>query len=241
VFRSPRSVVHSFTSYWRRFALAGILAVACGARVLAQTLVIFPSGVGNPASGFAGSLGQLFTVNQSVTVSQLAYWDNNQDGVTQGGPISVALFTRTGTASGAIIAGTEIDFTGTMGTLTGPTYINGQFRTLNLVSPVTLTAGDYAVVAWGFGNGADSFVGGNGTAAGFDTFGGALTFLAPGYYGSPGGTFPTTGDGGGTYLAGSFVVAAAIPEPGTWAAIAGVAALAAAGWRAARRRSTVVL
>jgi hypothetical protein len=152
------------------------------------------------------------------------------------------LFTRTGTGSGAMIGGTDIHFTGTMGTLTGATYINGQFRTVNLVSPVTLTAGDYAVVAWGFGSGVDSFIGGNSTAAGFDTLGGALTFLAPGYYGTPGGTFPTTGDGGGTYLAGTFVAAIAVPEPSAWAAIGGGLALAAAvGRRAIRRRRHAVV
>lgn len=174
--------------------------------------------------GASVSLGLLFTVNQSVTISQVGYWDAGGDGVQQGGPISVALFTRSSTTSGAIISGTQIDFTGTVGTLTGPTYFTtGQFRTANLSSPVTLTPGDYAIVAWGFGTGADYFIGGNISPAAFNTLGGALTFLTPGYYGTA-GLFPANADGGGTYLAGSFV-AAAIPEPSTYAAIIGAVAL----------------
>src|SRR5215831_16354132 len=85
-----------------------------------------PAVLGNQM--FLGSLGQNFTVNSPITVSQLGVFDSGQNGII--GTLAVAIFSSTGTQ----VTPTET-FTGLAGTLIG-----GD-RFLPLPSPVTLGPG----------------------------------------------------------------------------------------------------
>src|SRR5262249_49972064 len=133
-------------------------------------------------------LGILFSVTtgHTITVSQVGYWDNGDNGV-QSTPISVAIFSRNAgaldnTMTGSLVAGSEIDFSGAQGSGAGSTYLSGRFRVDSLSSPVTLTAGDYAVVAWGFSSPNDIFINGaSGSAGTFDTLNGALALVGSAY------------------------------------------------------------
>ena len=237
------------SSLLRRLLL--IASATLGLALNAQTLVISPNGTGVIQYDYAGSLGTLFDVNPgfTVTVTSLGLWDEGHNGVDFGdGQVSAALFTRTGTTSGTMIPGSQIDFYDTgnsitrPGTYTGATYLGGQFYEVNLGTTIVLTPGSYAVVVWNMQN-ANAFVNGvlsgtPGPAANFDTLFGALTLTGAAY--GAAAAFPDTIEAtpGALYLAGTFS-ATAIPEPSTYAALFGACAIGLAAWRRHARRATV--
>lgn len=214
----------------------------------AQLILTPVSPAANPGAfvdNYSGSLSEVFTVNQSVSVTSVGYWDVGSDGV-QGSAIKVAVFYASGVNMGQVVPGTEIDFTGLTGTLTGgaATYggVAGEFRVSSLASPVTLLAGaDYAIVAQG--SNLDGYANGVGVSvANFNILSGALTLNSSGFDNSAGPGFRLPADGSepgyADWLAGTFS-ASAIPEPSTQAAIFGVIALGAAGMCGIRRRRAV--
>ena len=230
--------------------LLALLLLAVAALPLARAQLVFTPV--NPASNTGafndGSINQslslVFTANQGVTVTQVGYWDMFQDGVSAG-PIKVAVFYASGPSIGQIVPGTEIDFSGTTGTLTGaaatfgsPPHI-GQFRVATLSTPVGLASGvNYAIVAQGFSP--DEYVNGNSNpVANFNTISGALTFVRSDYNTTtPGFVLPAdgtiSGGNGPQFLAGTFT---AIPEPSTYVVILGGLALGVAAMQRMRRRS----
>ncbi len=255
-----------------RFAWAVLAALALSvSTVRAQTLgfSIIPV-TGSPPHGtavdggrqdFGSSLGLLFSLNSSLTITSLGYWDdydsiNNVDfGVTA--DLTVAIFDLNASGGPAIFKDSgnrelKLVFSGTMGTLVGATVPNelesdsagtasgrtGQFRLADLSTAFALPAGNYALVAWGYEN-ANQFLNGSsdGPVLSANSFGGILTFDGNAYddTNSPGAypTFTDLGNGvsGPLYTSATF---AAIPEPPEAALAFAAAALASA--RLVRRR-----
>ena len=244
--------------------LLALLLLAVALPVLpAQTLIVTPGPDPGSSSGqnYGGSLGLFFTVNPSwvVTVSQVGFWDYGSDGVTGAtDTLHVAIFNNGGLND--IVTGTQMNFNSTTGgsatgTLDPGTYSphsggtgSGQFRLYTLGAPVTLTAGNYALVGWGF-TAANDFAGqnldvnGGGSAvANFNQLSGAMTLTGSAYSSEANaGTLPTLGaTANAPFLAATFA-ATAIPEPATYAEIFGVLAFAVVTFRMLKRRRDLTI
>jgi hypothetical protein len=189
---------------------------------------------------FGSSLGLLFSLNAPLTITSLGYWDDydaihNLDfGIDT--DLTVAIFDRNASGGPAIFKDggnneLKIVFSGTMGTLVGTTVPNelesdpsgtpsgrtGQFRVADLATAFALPAGNYALVAWGYGD-ANQFLNGSsdGPVLAANSFGGILTFDGNRYDNTSNpGSYPTfvdlgNGVSGPLYTSATF---AAIPEP----------------------------
>jgi hypothetical protein len=239
----------------------GLLVGALAPSLRAQTLgfSIVPVS-GSPAHGtavdggrqdFGSSLGLLFSLNASLTITGLGYWDDYASGAVGGdgvtAPLTVAIFDRNASGGPAIVPGGFFTFTGTAGTLVGaavPDQWNsdenpgpathsgrpGQFRMTDLSVPIVLPAGNYALVAWGYNN-ANQFLNGSndGPVLSAFGFGGILTHDGNAYSNSTPGTYPNVTDlgngvSGPLYTSATFT---AIPEPAAVALSLAAAALAA--------------
>ncbi len=219
--------------------LVFVLLALSGASLQAQTLVFTPNGTGL-RQDYRYSLGLFFNLSQPLTIASVGYWDDNLDGLSS--PLSVAIFDRSGTP--AIVAGTQEDFSGTLGTLFGPVVANqdgtgrpGQFRLLNLPTPITLPAGQYALVAWGFSYTNEILNGTNtGPTVDVNTFGGILNFVEARYDTTPGVLPATLDQSFAQYASATFSTTAisAVPEPANGALAAGLVVLL--GCRVAQRR-----
>lgn len=182
--------------------LVSLLAVQpIGASTIGPTVAyVDPADVGNQL--FTGSLGQNFTVNGAITVSQLGVFDSGQNGIN--GTLTVAIFS----SNGSEVVG-PLTFSGTAGTV-----ISGD-RFLTLPAPVTLGPGNYSLTTAGWG----LDMNGNANIAGFtpptlNTGGGLITFTGSGFLAGGGLQFLTPAPGltPDQFNAGSFVFA---PEPST--------------------------
>ena len=203
----------------------GPIAVVAFAAALAATTTAADaspiySGPGAPNQNWTGSLGLDFIVNSPITIDALGAYDGG-DGSA---PITVEIFTDTGTAVPGLLA--------TILTTTTP-------YTFQSVAPVTLGPGTYQIAAWGYGpvgNFNTGFV--PGSVIDFNTLGGALTEGNP-FYNLQGVTgFATILDnfnGGGLhfYGAGNFD-AVATPLPASWTMM--LTAFVGFGFFAAYRR-----
>jgi hypothetical protein len=199
----------------RILTIAGLaLALVLSAAVTAKAdSVIYsdPADVGN--QGYVGALGQDFTVNSPITITQLGVFDSGQDGIA--GTIRVAIFSSNGTQVTPTLTFTS--------TTTGTTLIGGDLF-LTLSTPITLAPGSYSLTTLGWGpsdpdGNASCTAGCNGAAGAsftpptLNTDGGAITFTGVGFtspvleYVGPVGTYPAN-----QYDAGSFIVST--PEPG---------------------------
>ena len=154
---------------------------------------------------YGGSLGMDFSVNHTITVTELGVFDDESNGLAL--TITAALFSRNDNGTpddpsddtgGEILA--EIEFTPDDGGA-----LSGGHRFKPLTTVVELQPGTYTIAAWGYG---DDERNGNGFGAGGfgETAEGIhLTFTGMSRYGDAGG-FPATVDGGpaNRYGAGSF-------------------------------------
>lgn len=214
-----------------RLPLLAVASLLCGASLEAQTLAFTANGTG-ARQDYRFSLGLFFDLNQPLTIAAVGYWDDNIDGVSS--TLSVALFDRSGTP--ALVSGTQVDFSGSSGTLAGNLVANqdgsgrpGQFRLTNLPSAIVLPAGQYALVAWGFSFANEILNGYNlgvnpGPAVDVNTFGGVLTFVESRYGDNP-GVLPTTLDHAYAQYAAATFSTTPVPEPAHVSLVAGAIAL----------------
>lgn len=91
-------------------------------------------------STFNGRLGLNFTVNSPIQITRLGAYDSDQDGLNRSITVGIV------NAAGSTVVVPEV-FTGTGDLLVG------QYRWRNLATPVTLSPGNYQVVALNYGTG----------------------------------------------------------------------------------------
>jgi hypothetical protein len=194
---------------------AGLVVFLLAVRPVAAATIAYmdPADVGNQI--WNGSLGQDFTVNSPITVTELGVFDSGQTG-TIGGTLEVAIFSSSGTQETPTVT-----FSGTTGTLVGGDLF------LSLATPITLAPGNYSVTTAGWdanilngnmncvGNPACGTTGGPFTPPTLNTGGGAITFTGVGFlsggglqYLGPIAPYPPT-----EFNAGSFQFTT-VPEPG---------------------------
>jgi PEP-CTERM motif len=185
---------------------------------------------------YTGSLGLDFNVDSPIDIIRLGVFDSGGDGIA--GTLSVAIFDRN-TQS---VVGPQLNFSSFL-----PGLLIGGYRFQDLETSLTLDAGQYSVVAWGFGvSDRNGNVGCNGlnvtTCTGdsitgplMDDGGGLISFVGPNRFGATAGAYPATLETdslSNRYLAGTFEFNA-VPEPGTLG-VAGLLLVALGIWR--RRR-----
>jgi hypothetical protein len=222
---------HSFEdSTMKKLLIAAAVALSC-ASSFAATSVYDGSVAGNQS--WTTMLGNDFTANSAVWVTQVGVFDSGMDGLT--GSLQVGLYDVTAGFAPVVSAVTFL-----AGTANG----GSQFIYQD-VTPVQLTAGHtYSVQAIGFSaadmnfntnfapytnNGPDN---NNTTPITFDTFGGALANQESRYGGALGqaGTYFNNSS---TFGAGTVAV---VPEPETYAMM--LAGLGALGFMARRRKQS---
>lgn len=162
---------------------------------------------------WGGSLGMRFDVNagKTISVTALGVFDSGGDGISTGTTLYATIYNRdTETQVTTTRSFTHSD----VGTLLG----SDRFK--NLTTPVTLTAGHYMIVSWGY-NSSDKMgnqgVGSPPTPSIMHDGGGLISFLSGGGYWSSvadAGNYPTNVSGTQTnrYLAGTFEF---VPIPST--------------------------
>lgn len=198
------------------------LAAAClaAAPALAQDAPAYTiSGSSFYTGDFPVTVGFTFTATQDLALTALGYHDQQQDGLAN--PHDIGLFSTSGTllASATIAAGT------------GAALI-GEYRYVSLGSAFMLQAGMQYVLA-AHTDGVDGYRYGGAPTVSLDP---RLTAPAsPGRYAyGPGLAYP-----GNVffdfYATPNMLLAAAVPEPGTWALM--IAGLAAVSGIARRRQA----
>jgi len=160
---------------------------------------------GTSLTGF--SLGQDFTVNSAIKVTQLGVFDSDADGLSR--TLTAELWSRNGDA-GLLLA--TMSFTpGDPGTLVG----SSRFKPL--AQPLFLQLGDYTIVARGYGAeepvGHEGFGGPGPEFKTLDDGGGAISFVGTGRSGLRAGVFPNNPAAGTAnyYSAGTFQFDAVSP------------------------------
>jgi hypothetical protein len=206
-------------------AIAAALLAGSTTAMAATDLVydLSPAVAGNQAYG--DNLGLDFTVVNPFTVFKLGAFDDGSNGITTN--IFVGIWSLDTQA-----------YVTPLVNFNGSTAAPGSAYALKSIAPVTLAAGNYSVVAYGF-NGANrnfntNISGQNGNSPiVFNSFGGALI---NGQSRFGGGANPSSG----TVFAFESAFAGgtlAIPEPGTWALL--LTGFGMVGLAARRRRPLV--
>ena len=174
---------------------------------------------GNPNGN---SNGYTFTLANTVSVTQLGFYDSGADGLSAAIPVTI----YSTAASHAVLANATVP-AGTGTELNGYIYVT-------LATPVTLPAGTYLIAAYSAGN-TDYLLYNVTTVTGATgiTYGGAMRGAGTGYPATP-----VTGVN--AYFGPNFqIFSAVVPEPSTWALlIVGVVGL---GFVTLRRRRAVRL
>ena len=136
-------------------------------------------------SPLRGPYGHDFTVNSTITVTQLGVFDSGADGLSR--DLTAELWTRSGN-SGTLI--TDLEFT-----TPDPGVLIGSSRFKSLAVPQVLAPGDYAIVAHGYGSseraGHQGFGGPTSAFKTLDDGGGAISFVGTSRSGTTLGSFPT--------------------------------------------------
>jgi len=225
------------------FAMVGLLSCPVGNAKAGGTQAYFTSDTtGNQA--WTGNLGVDFNVNSAITVTQLGAFDSGGLGFDPG--ITVGLYQRLPGGdpntdyNGTLLA--SVTITGTQGT------VSGNYRFVDLTTPLTLQAGYYDVDAVGF-NSTNLDLnenGGGGSLIQTNDGGGLVSFVGSGRFdGNSALDYPTltTDDqgfntsahvfGGGSFI---FSPASAVPEPSS-IALFGIGGIALIGclWRSGQR------
>lgn len=217
-----------------RISAAATLACVTALAANAQTHTALTSTrVNGNQNDYPYVLGMDFNVNagQSILITALGAFDSGQDGFVH--DMQVGIYDRN---TQTLIPGAFVTLSGTNQVLEG----ESRFQTLS--SAINLTAGNYSIVAFGFGTD-DPF--GNARFGGptptIDDGGGLITFVNNARYQPPpnsGLVFPQVNDEGpaNRYDAGTFQFADAMPEPGSIAMLGlGLLPLGAVIRRRARR------
>ena len=166
-------------------------------------VIAYANNAGNVGSqNYGGSLGLDFFVSQIISVTKLGVFDSGSDGLNR--TITAQMWRRSGNG-GTKLA--ELVFTPADA---GVLVVGDRFKPLP--TPLSLTPGDYTIVAFGYGSGEPNGNQGGPTssAKSTDDGGEAITFVGGGRFGAA-GQFPGTIDGGpaNRYSAGTFEFAAA--------------------------------
>ena len=153
--------------------------------------------------GFTGRLGMRFSVNSPISVTRLGAFDSDQNGFNS--TITVAIVDAAGTVV-VPSTGTPLTLTGFIGTYNGPFQMVGGF------TPVTLTSGDYTVVAFGYGpsefNGNTNF---GSSVAPTNDGGGLITHIDSPWDNTAAMGVPTNVHSIGGFHAGNFTFSALTP------------------------------
>jgi hypothetical protein len=187
-------------------AVAALLVAAQAQATIAYDFPTVNANQNYPSGSL--SLGEIFTVNSSINVNQLAAYDNpaNGSGIF-GGPVSVAIYSVA--LSGQNITGGSLAVNPlTFSTANPGTLISGTTtREQALSSPVTLGAGTYMIVANNYGGAA-------GTENNWNRG------IPPGGASSP---WPSANTGGGLvtyganyYYVGNIPMGASLPTGASW-------------------------
>jgi len=152
------------------------------------------------SSTFAGTYGHDFTVNSTISVTQLGVFDSDADGLVR--DLTAEIWSRDGNSGTQL---TKLQFTsGEPGTLID----SSRFK--SLATPLVLTPGQYTVVGHGYGPGEpaghEGFAGPDSTFKTTDDGGGAISFVGTSRLGGTTGLFPATVSGGTSnyFSAGTF-------------------------------------
>ena len=201
--------------FFRKSVIAGAAALSLAWSAASASTIAYEVQAGTAGNqDYSGVLGMLFDVNSPISVLSLGVFDDLGPGITAGTTLVVELWSRSGTVGQSILA--DFEFTNvSAGTLIG----GSRFKDLD--SPLTLAAGEYAIVSYGYnGNDMNGNKGSNpsGTWSTNDG-GGLLEFIGSSnsggqFGGVPGSTIGNTQDGGpeDRYAAGTFAFTA-VPLP----------------------------
>ena len=152
------------------------------------------------SSSLGGPYGHDFTVNSTVTISQLGVFDSNADGLSR--TLTTEIWSRSGNS------GTEL--TQIVFSPENPGTLIDSNRFKPLATPLVLTPGDYTVTAHGFGSnekaGHQGFGGPSAELKTLDDGSGTLAFVGSSRLGTTAGSFPTQSAGGSPnyFSAGTF-------------------------------------
>jgi hypothetical protein len=196
------------------------------------------------SQAFGGSLGEDFTVGSTpITITSLGAFDPATS-ATNGTPLTLAdpngIFVEIVNSSQAVVAGNGSGGAVEITSANSTQRAGSQFIFLNSFTPVTLTAGTYRLIAWGYSATVEENNAGSGGVTTIADSSGLISYPADNgvaggagnsFYNTTPGGYPINGDGSQTnrYGAGSFTFT---PEP----AALGLIAAGSFGWLIRRPR-----
>ncbi len=205
--RTPRLILMLLVG----LSVAALVTTDAEARSVAYN---FSPGQGGN-QGFGGELGNDFTVNVPIRVTEMGVFDDLSNGIA--GALTSQIWTRSGN-TGTLVPGTTMGFTNA-----SPGALEGCVRLKPLPSPVILPVGTYTFASNGH-SGADrnlnSNIGGflryadNGYGAvtsGPATAPGLITIQGAKRYGATANTFPNVPNGNWLFGSGTFAFEQAYP------------------------------
>lgn len=169
-----------------------------------------------------GTLGLNFDVNAPIVITSLGVFDDSSDGLQA--TLAVTIFDR---ATQQQLFSPVIFSSGTANT--GNEYI------FQSIAPLILRRGAYQLAAWNYDANEQNYNNsGPGGPITFNDLGGRLTAVGTSYS-NAGGVYGNQPDVGLTRYGAGSLMAAAIPEPATWAMLIGGFGVVGGAMRSARR------